>query len=80
MTIAQSLEHSWIKVRLVGLLPLKDGRCDKPSVCREGLRGSGPGQGDTGYTLRRHWHCRPDTLSGSLALCACRGLPLGQGW
>lgn len=29
MTIAQSLEHSWIKVRWAGLLPFKDAMCDK---------------------------------------------------
>lgn len=32
MTIAQSLEHSWIKVRWLGQLPLKDSVCDKVSV------------------------------------------------
>lgn len=37
MTISQSLEHSWIKVRW-GLLPLRDGSCDKPSASREGPR------------------------------------------
>lgn len=42
MTIAQSLEHSWIKVRWAGLLPFKDAMCDKACV-RGGTQGSGPG-------------------------------------
>lgn len=42
MTIAQSLEHSWIKVRWAGLLPLKDSKCDKASV-QGGSPGGGPG-------------------------------------
>lgn len=41
MTIAQSLEHSWIKVRWAGLLPLKDSKY-KASVQGESP-GGGPG-------------------------------------
>lgn len=40
MTISQSLEHSWIKVRW-GLSPLRDGGRDKPSASREGPQSGG---------------------------------------